>query len=542
MANAVVEFDVVLRGGRVIDPETGVDAVRDVGIRGGVIAAVCEPPLASGPGTIEVDCAGLVVSPGFIDMHSHAMDLEGARFQACDGVTTHLELEFGAWPVRRFYAARAGRHPLNYGASAGHIPARVTTLDPASEPQVEACCATPHLLSQCICASSQTHQARTGAAGAPSVPPLADPAHGASPYAAAAAALLSAAAADPVAAMRARLSEGLAEGGVGIGLGIQYVPGASHAEVFRVFQTAAAHGVPCFVHCRGEMDDIKDFTELFADAAASGAALQICHIAASCGMKCDFGLVLEMIDELNARGAADITAEQYSYCAGMTRIDSSVFSDGWQQRLGIGPERLEWCLTGERLTEETFAAYRKVGGTVIAHAIPEKWTDLAMRHPRVAIASDAIPWDGGKSHPRSAGCFSRVLARYVRERKVISLQEGLRKMTLMPAQRLQSFCPSMRRKGRLQVGCDADITVFDPATIADNATFAEPARVSSGIAHVLVGGVFVLRDGAFQEGVFPGRGIKSEVKASGAAGGGRGGGGGGGGTKRARAAEEVADK
>ena len=91
------------------------------------------------------------------------------------------------------------------------------------------------------------------------------------------------------------------------------------------------------------------------------------------------------------------------------------------------------------------------------------------------------------------------------------------------------------------MGCDADITVFDAATIVDNATFAEPARVSSGIAHVLVGGVFVLRDGAFQEGVFPGRGIKSEVKAAAGGGRGGGGGGGGGGTKRARAAEEGAD-
>ena len=188
-------------------------------------------------------------------------------------------------------------------------------------------------------------------------------------------------------------------------------------------------------------------------------------------------------------------------------------------------------MTGERLTEATFAAYRAAGGTVIAHAIPEKWTDLAMRHPRVAIASDAIPWDEGKSHPRSAGCFSRVLARYVRERRVITLQEGLRKMTLLPAQRLQAFCPVMCRKGRVQIGCDADITVFDAAAITDHATFAEPAQVSSGIAHVLVAGTFVLRDSVFQEGVFPGQGVRSEVTKSTrkAAAGGRGAG-----TKRLR--------
>ena len=345
------ECDLILRGGRVIDPETGLDGVRDVGIRAGSIVAVSASSLAAVPGVTELDCTGLVVAPGFIDMHSHAMDCEGARFQACDGVTTQLELEFGAWPVRQFYAEREGKAILHYGASAGHIPARVTVLDASCEPQVEACCATPHLLSQCICASSQTHQVPTGATGSPRLRSAleadAAEAGAAEADAAAAAALLTVAATDPVAALRARLEDGLAQGGVGIGLGIQYVPGANHAEIFRVFQTAAAHAVPCFVHCRGEMRDITDFQEVFADAAASGASLQICHIAASCGMKCDFGLVLEMIDDLNARGI-DVSAEQYSYCAGMTRIDSSVFADGWQERLGIGPESLEWAVRPSR--------------------------------------------------------------------------------------------------------------------------------------------------------------------------------------------------
>ena len=129
------------------------------------------------------------------------------------------------------------------------------------------------------------------------------------------------------------------------------------------------------------------------------------------------------------------------------------------------------------------------------------------------IASDGIPYVNGKAHPRGAGTFSRVLGVYARE--------ALAKMTSMPARRLAPLSAGMANKGRLQAGFDADVTVFDAERIADNATFAEPARRSTGIAHVLVNGQFVVRDGQLLEGVLAGEGVRGDriqVPAAGATG------------------------
>ena len=124
------------------------------------------------------------------------------------------------------------------------------------------------------------------------------------------------------------------------------------------------------------------------------------------------------------------------------------------------------------------------------------------------IASDGVP---GRAHPRGAGTFARVLGRYVREKQALTLMEALRKMSLMPARRLEAAVPQMRRKGRIQVGADADITVFDPARVIDRATFAEPAQFSTGIVHVLVNGTLVVTDEKVIDGVFPGVGIRRRV-------------------------------
>ena len=134
-----------------------------------------------------------------------------------------------------------------------------------------------------------------------------------------------------------------------------------------------------------------------------------------------------------------------------------------------------------------------------------------MANPIVMIASDGMPITGSKVHPRGQGTFSRVLGHYVREEKALDLMTALRKMTLMPAQRLEKRAPVFRDKGRIRVGADADITVFDPERILDRATYEEPLQYSLGIQFVLVDGVTVLKDGQLVEGVFPGNAARAAI-------------------------------
>jgi N-acyl-D-aspartate/D-glutamate deacylase len=245
--------------------------------------------------------------------------------------------------------------------------------------------------------------------------------------------------------------------------------------------------------------------EMIADAAVTGASIHIVHIT-SMAMG-QTGLALEMIEGARKHGL-DVTTEAYPYTAGQTRLDSAVFDEGWQQKLGITYKDLQWVATGERLTAETYARYRKEGGSVILHAIPEEAARQAVANPGVMVASDGSI-AGGKGHPRGAGTYARVLGHYSRDEKIVPLMTAIRKMTLLPAQRLESVSPQMSLKGRVKVGADADIAVFDPARVTDKATFEKPDQYSEGINYVLVNGVLVVRDGKIVEGVKPGAGIKA---------------------------------
>jgi dihydroorotase len=171
---------------------------------------------------------------------------------------------------------------------------------------------------------------------------------------------------------------------------------------------------------------------------------------------------------------------------------------------------LEWPATGERLTRESFQRYRKAGGPVVMHTNTDAMVAVAITSPLTMVASDAY-WEGETGHPRTTGTFSRVLARYVREAGSLSLMDAIRKMTLMPAQRLERRVPAMRSKGRLRVGADADITVFDPATVLDRSTYREPALPPAGILHVIVNGVPVVSNGQPVQGVAPGRPVRVPV-------------------------------
>lgn len=456
-------FDLVLRGGRVMDPASGLDEIRSVGVREGRVAAVSKETL---DGRDVVDVTGLVVAPGFIDLHAHGQDTESSRWQAHDGVTTALELEGGALQVSEWYSAREGKARLNFGATVSHVQARGAGILESS------------------------------AAAGPGVYRAATP--------------------DELSEIERRLRTGLAQGALGIGMGLAYTPGATREESWRVFKVAAEQGVPVFVHVRsaGVIEpgsSIEAIHEVIGNAAGSGAALHIVHIGSS-GLR-QTAILLDMIDGARRRGV-NVTTEVYPYTAASTSIKAAIFDPGWRERLGADYGDIEWVATGERLSEKTWEEYRAKGGIIIAHIIPEDAVDLAVARTGVIIASDGVPFTDGRAHPRGAGTFARVLGRYVREKRALSLMEALRKMTILPAQRLEQVIPQMLKKGRLAEGMDADITVFDPAAVVDRATFSEPAQASAGIPHVVVNGTFVVRDGKLIDGARPGRAVRRPIAGS----------------------------
>jgi len=445
------QYDVVLANGRVMDPASNLDAVRYVGIAGGKIAAISATPLR---GREVVDVKGLVVAPGFIDIHQHRINPENFAFKARDGVTSALEMEVGVSPVPPWYAEREGHSLINFGASVGHIPALMTAMHDTGT-------FLPHDAAAERVPTPAEHQQALQL-----------------------------------------LRRGLADGAMGIGMGIAYVK-ETRAQILDVFRLAAETHATIFVHMRNsgpvEPGAIDSLQEVLADAAATGASLHVVHVTSTC--LAETPVCLQMIAGARKHGM-DVTTEAYPYTAGMTDLASAIFDAGWQNRLGhISYGDLQWAATGERLTADSFARYRKQGGMVAIHGIPEEVARMAMADPTVIVASDGI-LDNGKGHPRAAGTFARVLGRYVREQHAVSLMTALNKMTAMPAARL-----GLKDRGRLAVGANADITVFDPARVIDRATFDKPAQYSEGIPYVLVNGTFVVKEGKLQS-VTPGRGIR----------------------------------
>jgi N-acyl-D-aspartate/D-glutamate deacylase len=451
-------YDVAILNGRVVDPESNLDAVRNIGITKGTIQAITTEKLQ---GRTAIEARRLIVSPGFIDLHVHlnrGQDQINFSVKAMDGVTTALDLESGTRDVDEWYAMRQGKTLINYGTSVSHAGVRMKVM------------------------------------------------RGPDPIASTSDAAKRAASKSEIEEIRHQIEQGLERGAIGVGLLLPYAPATTREEILEVFRAAAKFGVPCYVHIR--FHSIQGLREVIDATETTRASLHIVHIN-SVGSR-DSPRFLQVIGEARSRGL-DITTECYPYTAGAAGIDSPFFDEGWQGKFGIDYKDLEWAVTGETLTEQTFKLYRGKGGLVIVHGMSEDRIEFAVTSPLTMIASDSLLMNG-RGHPRSSGTFSRVLGRYVREKKALTLMEALGKMTLMPAQRLEGRVPRMKDKGRIRVGGDADITIFDPERVIDKATFKEPTKYSEGILNVLVNGVLVVKDGQLQSGVTPGRPIRAAIK------------------------------
>jgi len=452
-ANAV--YDRVILGGHVMDPASDLNGVRNIGLLDGRIAVITTEAVS---GRDTIDARGLVVAPGFIDLHAHGQTAETYRFYALDGVTTALELELGTADVAGWYRERSGGERINYGVSIGHIKVRMAVM----------------------------HDSGTWM-------PVSDGAYRAASPA-------------EIAEIAQRIETGLREGAVSIGAGFPYTPAATRDELLGVFRVGAMMKTPLHVHIRPGVTGLK---EALALAGETNAALHVVHIN-SAGIA-ETPAMLEMISDARAHGR-DVTTEAYPYDAGMTEIQSATIQDMYRAASDDSLATLEWPRTGERLNRESYDRYSRTGGPVVVHTNTEQMVAAAITSPLTIIASDAY-WQNGTGHPRTTGTYARVLGRYVREAGGqgvrLSLMDAIRKMTLLPAQRLEARVPAMKQKGRLSVGADADITIFDPRAVMDRSTYREPSLAPVGMQHVIVNGVSVVANGQAVENVTPGKAVRA---------------------------------
>ena len=475
------DYDIVINNGRVMDPETGYDAVANVGIKDGMVVAITSESIS---GEREIDATDHVVAPGFIDYHSHAQSAYGHKIYVRDGVTTPLDLEVGAYPVADFYDYWEGKSFVNYGTNVAHIGARLEVLDGQEQDG--------RVLYGAAIGRAMNH-------GAQFKSKTYDP--------------------NDEAAIMAAVEENLKQGALGIAYPIGYYTVVGSPEVMAVTSLAGKYNLPITVHVRYlaqiPPSGFMGLTEILTIARENNAALLVHHVPSNClGLtkKC-----LDLIDSARANGQK-VVGEFYPYQYAGTYVDADYNKPGFEERMGVQASDYKVTATGEALTSEEFDRLRTEapGTQLLMYTMKQEYIDEAFKRPGVIVGSDGMPWitddvgaglngtfdtpyGAGNGHARGAGTHARIL-RMVREDGTVSLMEAIAKMSYLPAAFLEDHVPQMKLRGRIQEGSAADITIFDPDTVTDNATavIGENSLPSTGIPYVIVNGQVVVDDSVVQ--------------------------------------------
>ncbi|MEA5038635.1 MAG: amidohydrolase family protein [Clostridiaceae bacterium] len=463
-------FEIALQNGRIYDPESGKAEVASVGIQDGIIETISSVPL---PAIREINAEGLDIVPGFIDIHMHEDSLENG---VCDpvigtamlrmGVTTAVggNCGFSPEPLSQYFdfIDRCG-YPINLALYLGYNAVRQNLCPSDGGAAFRGCDAFLHF----------------------------SPAE--------------------IATLEPKIREGMRDGALGLSFGLEYSPGCTTEEMIQACRSLRDYGHSLIAaHYRYDADRAPEsVSEAVMVSRETKVPFQFSHIG-SCAAFGNDSLMnrsLGLLEQARAEGI-DILSDCYPYTAFSALIGTAVFDEGCFERWRSSCESIyvaEGTYSGCFCTPEIFAELRKNAPNtrVIGFVMTDAGVDAALRHPLVMVASDGR-FIHGHGHPRGAGTFPRVLGRYVRERGVMTFEQAIDKMTLMPAKRL-----GLSRKGRLQEGCDADLVAFDRNNVLDKADFGTPLLPPEGIRYVFVRGHLCI-DGCIMADKMAGRAVRRQ--------------------------------